>query len=116
MCAGRAGSGSGPTSAAAPTPVPAPAAPTAVPGEPKATPGPVIAELAASSVDLFGTSVRPVLKARCAPCHEPGGALYERLPFDRPETLSLHRAGALKRLKGDDRAALEAWFATLPSC
>jgi hypothetical protein len=114
MCAGRTGLGGGPTSAAAPTPVPVLAPPTAVPGEPKTTPGPAVALPAATTADLFGTAVRPVLRARCAPCHEPGGALYERLPFDRPETLASHRDGALKRLKGDDRAAFEAWLKTLP--
>jgi len=40
--------------------------------------------------------------------------MYERLPFDKAETLASHREGALRRLKGDDRAAFEAWLKTLP--
>jgi hypothetical protein len=73
------------------------------------------AAIAPTKPDPFVATVRPVLVARCAPCHEPGGKMYEKLPFDRPETLSLHREGALRRLKGEDRAAFEAWLATLPA-
>jgi hypothetical protein len=110
-CAGR--TTPDPTSAAAPTPMPALAA-TPVPGEPKATPAPAAPAPAAQTVDLFATTVRPVLQNRCSPCHEPGGKMYDRLPFDRPETLAANREKALQRLKGDDRAAFEAWLKTLP--
>jgi hypothetical protein len=41
--------------------------------------------------------------------------MYATLPFDRGETIASHREGVLKRLKGDDRAAVEKWLATLPS-
>lgn len=34
----------------------------------------------------FKTQIQPIL-ARCQPCHFPGGKMYERLPFDRPETV-----------------------------
>ena len=34
----------------------------------------------------FTTHVRPIL-ARCTPCHFSGGNMYERLPFDRAETV-----------------------------
>jgi hypothetical protein len=65
--------------------------------------------------DVFASTVRPVLVGRCAPCHEPGGKMYGSLPFDKGETIASHRDGILKRLKGDDRAAVEKWLATLPS-
>jgi len=58
----------------------------------------------------FTAAVRPILVARCAPCHEAGGKMYERLPFDRAETIASHREGVLRRLKGDDRAAVERWL------
>ena len=45
---------------------------------------------AASAVD-FGTQIRPILEQRCQPCHFAGGKMYERLPFDRPETI--HKLG-----------------------
>lgn len=62
----------------------------------------------------FESSIRPVLAARCAPCHEVGGKMYERLPFDDPKTISSNAEGIGKRLKGEDREALERWLASLP--
>ena len=35
----------------------------------------------------FKTQIRPILEQRCQPCHFTGGKMYERLPFDRPETI-----------------------------
>jgi hypothetical protein len=65
--------------------------------------------------DPFVTSVRPILVAHCAPCHEPGGRLYEKLPFDDPSVVAAYEAGIVRRLKGDDRAAVEKWVASLPN-
>src|SRR5262249_18874834 len=39
-----------------------------------------------SKVD-FATHVEPILKAKCQPCHFSGGKVYDKLPFDRPETI-----------------------------
>ena len=64
--------------------------------------------------DLFVSVVRPVVSRRCL-CHEKGGRMYGRLPFDDPSVLSAHAAGVRRRLKGDDLAAFEKWMATLPS-
>jgi cytochrome c553 len=80
------------------------ATPVAASPSPTATPAP----------DLFAASVRPMLAQKCAPCHEPGGKLYEKLPFDRPAVVAEHAPGMMKRLKGEDRATLEQWIATLP--
>jgi hypothetical protein len=100
-CAGTAPSGArasvAPTAAAPPTALPSPSPPP----EPTAVP------------DLFAGSVRPILKSHCAPCHEPGGRLYDRLPFDNSRVVSSHAAGILRRLKGEDRAAFEQWLATV---
>ncbi len=61
---------------------------------------------------VFAATVRPILVSHCAPCHEPGGKMYERLPFDRAETISSHSAGVLRRIKApDERAAIEKWLA-----
>ena len=68
---------------------------------------------AAPTPDLFASSVRPVLSIHCAPCHEPGGKMYGRLPFDDPKVVSSHSSGILRRLKGDDRRAVERWLASL---
>ncbi len=61
------------------------------------------------SVAAFNSNVRPVLASRCAPCQEPGGRMYERMPFDNPTfvaSLAPRLAGSL----GDaDRRLLEEW-------
>jgi hypothetical protein len=100
--------------AACATPAPArrAAAPphTQAAAEAAATPVP-----ATPAPDLFASAVRPVLARRCTPCHEPGGRMYERLPFDSPQVVAGHRAGVLRRIKDpDDLRALEGWLATLP--
>ncbi len=88
-----------PAGAAAPAPVVLAAAPL----RPEAT-------VATPAIDMFVAHVRPVLSQRCTPCHEPGGVMYERMPFDKAETIRGHPEGVLRRLKGDDRAAVEAWL------
>src|SRR5712691_4945061 len=35
----------------------------------------------------FATQIRPILQARCQPCHFNGGKVYAKMPFDRPETI-----------------------------
>lgn len=92
----------GPGSSAAPAVAAAPAAQP--PGAGKLPAGPT-----------FDATVRPILEARCAPCHSPGGKMYERLPFDRPDVISSHARGVRRRLKGADLDALEKWLATLPA-
>ena len=62
--------------------------------------------------DSFAMTVRPILREHCAPCHEPGGKMYDRLPFDKPQTISAHPEGVLKRLKGEDHEAVAKWLAT----
>ncbi len=40
--------------------------------------------------------------------------MYERLPFDHADVVAAHSAGVLRRLKGEDRKAVEDWLASLP--
>jgi len=35
----------------------------------------------------FAKQIRPILEQRCQPCHFAGGRMYDRLPFDRPQTI-----------------------------
>lgn len=35
----------------------------------------------------FETKVKPILQARCQPCHFQGGKVYDKMPFDNPETV-----------------------------
>jgi len=47
----------------------------------------------------FKAQVQPLLQKHCAPCHFPGGKLYEKLPFDKGETIIAHKEGVVKRFK-----------------
>ena len=104
--------------AAAPAPraTPPPTAAVAAAPDAIATPSPAAAVAVAVPVaptpapDTFATAVRPILVARCAPCHEPGGKMYAKLPFDDPKVLRDHVPGVTKRLKGDDLATFQAWL------
>jgi hypothetical protein len=91
----RTGTVAAPASPAAPAPTPA----ALVSAAPPRTPG-----------DAFAQRVRPILATRCDPCHNPGGRMYDRLPFDDPEVVKSHREGVLRRLKGEDRETVLAWM------
>lgn len=106
-----AGVALGPRCAATPrTAHPLPAGGESKSDAPRADPLP---EAERQEADPFQSSVRPVLSARCAPCHEPGGKMYARLPFDDAKVVSANATAMLRRLKGDDRVALERWVAGL---
>jgi mono/diheme cytochrome c family protein len=79
----------------------------------KKAPAPSATVPAAPAPDEFRKAVYPILSARCGQCHDPGGRMYARLPFDDPRTITSHSPGVLRRLKGDDRAAVEKWLAGL---
>ena len=63
--------------------------------------------------DVFLATVRPILATRCAPCHNPGGKMYARMPFDDSRVVASNSEGVLRRLNGADRAAMEKWLAGL---
>ena len=50
----------------------------------------------------FTTQVKPILEARCRSCHFPGGVMYQRLPFDRPETIRALGEKLFTRLKDEN--------------
>ena len=107
-CAGhRAATGPAPSVSVAPEP--ASAVPVAEPA-PVAEPLPVAA--AAPAPDPFRAQIAPILAQRCAPCHNPGGKMYERLPFDDPATVAGHPEGILKRIKDPaEHSLIERWIA-----
>jgi hypothetical protein len=66
-------------------------------------------------VDVFAASVRPILAKTCAPCHEPQGKMYDKLPFDNARVVASHPEGVLKRLKGSEKETVERWLTALPA-
>jgi mono/diheme cytochrome c family protein len=55
----------------------------------------------AAKVD-FTTHVKPIFQARCQPCHFSGGVMYQRLPFDRPETIKTLGEKLFTRIKDEN--------------
>ena len=49
----------------------------------------------------FTTQVRPILD-RCQPCHFSGGKMYEKLPFDRAETVTKLGEKLFTRIQSDN--------------
>ncbi|HEX5704649.1 MAG TPA: hypothetical protein VFX97_15715 [Pyrinomonadaceae bacterium] len=43
---------------------------------------------AEDSTANFDKTIKPILQARCQPCHFPGGKMYDELPFDKAETIT----------------------------
>lgn len=54
----------------------------------------------------FNAQVRPVLEGRCQPCHFAGGTMYERLPFDQPETIQTLGEKMFTRIQDEQEQAL----------
>ena len=61
---------------------------------------------------LFQKSVQPILLQRCVPCHFAGGKMYQRLPFDRPQTiLKLGEKKIFTRIRDErEQAAIRAFL------
>jgi hypothetical protein len=60
----------------------------------------------------FETDVKPILQQRCVPCHFPGGKMYARLPFDRPETIVKLGEKLFTRIKDEgERAKIRKFLA-----
>ncbi len=61
---------------------------------------------------VFARDIQPIFEKRCQPCHFPGGKMYARLPFDKPETI--HKLGEklFTRIKAEDeRASIRTFLA-----
>jgi len=54
----------------------------------------------------YKTQVQPILQKNCSPCHFPGGKMYEKLPFDKGETIIGRESGVFKRIKNEEDAAI----------
>jgi hypothetical protein len=51
----------------------------------------------------FASDVRPILQSSCQPCHFQGGQMYEKLPFDKPETITKLGTKLFTRIKDEDQ-------------
>jgi hypothetical protein len=54
----------------------------------------------------FSTQVKPILEARCQPCHFSGGKVYAKMPFDRPETIKTMGTKLFTRIKDENERRL----------
>ena len=63
-----------------------------------------------SSKVNFYTQIKPILQGRCQPCHFSGGVMYQRLPFDRPETIKTLGTKLFTRLKDEKERELIRQF------
>ena len=67
-------------------------------------PGPGSAT-ASAKVD-FSTQIKPLLEAKCQPCHFSGGKVYAKMPFDRPETIKTLGTKLFTRIKDENERRL----------
>ena len=58
----------------------------------------------------FKSQIQPLLVKNCSPCHFPGGKMYEKLPFDKEETIVNHEPGVFKRIKKENEVSLVKQF------
>ena len=54
----------------------------------------------------FDKDIKPILQSRCQPCHFQGGKVYDRLPFDRPETIMKLGEKLFTRIKDEKEQRL----------
>ena len=63
----------------------------------------------------FDTQIKPILASKCMPCHFQGGKMYDRLPFDRPETIRKLGKRLFTRIKEEnDRRLIEEFLKQSP--
>jgi hypothetical protein len=68
------------------------------------------AQTDSQQVDFFNTNVRPILAAKCQPCHFEGGKVYAQLPFDSPKTIRKLGTRLFSRIKDENEQALIRTF------
>jgi len=66
---------------------------------------PATSATASAKVD-FSTQIKPILEAKCQPCHFSGGKVYDKMPFDRPETIKTLGRKMFTRIKDENEQRL----------
>jgi cytochrome c5 len=49
----------------------------------------------------FESEIKPIFQARCQPCHFQGGKVYDRMPFDKAETITQLGTKLFTRIKDE---------------
>ena len=63
----------------------------------------------------FDTQVKPIFQSKCMPCHFNGGQMYDRLPFDKPDTIKKLGFKVFTRIKEEnDRRLIEDFLTQSP--
>ena len=62
----------------------------------------------------FDTEVKPIFQARCQPCHFQGGKVYDKMPFDKPETIMRLGNKLFTRLKDQKERSVIREFLSQP--
>ena len=59
----------------------------------------------------FDRQIKPILQSKCMPCHFSGGQMYEKLPFDKPETIRKLGTRLFTRIKDEnDRRRIDEFI------
>src|SRR5262245_20786078 len=62
----------------------------------------------------FDSDIKPILQARCQPCHFQGGKVYDKMPFDKPETITRLGTKLFTRIKDEKEQRLIREFLEQP--
>ena len=62
----------------------------------------------------FQTQIKPIFQAKCQPCHFQGGQVYEKMPFDKPETIIRLGTKLFTRIKDEKERQLIREFLDQP--
>ncbi len=62
----------------------------------------------------FDSDIKPIFQARCQPCHFQGGKVYEKLPFDKAETITKLGTKLFTRINDEKEQRLIREFLAQP--
>ncbi len=62
----------------------------------------------------FDKEIKPILQSRCMPCHFQGGKVYDKMPFDKPETITHLGEKMFTRIKDEKEQRLIREFLAQP--
>src|SRR5436309_2417285 len=62
----------------------------------------------------FDSEIKPIFQARCQPCHFQGGKVYDKLPFDKAETINKLGTKLFTRIKDEKEQRLIREFLDSP--